>query len=67
MENIVPLELMAAGEVGHVVQVDGSPKQNFVRSNRCLKLSTNSPKAKPRRSWMSKETTLSPSDCLKWA
>lgn len=25
MENIVPLELMAAGEVGHVVQVDGSP------------------------------------------
>ena len=25
MENIVPLELMSAGEVGHVVQVDGSP------------------------------------------
>lgn len=25
MENIVPLDLMAAGEVGHVVQVDGSP------------------------------------------
>ena len=25
MENIVPLELMTAGEVGHVVQVDGSP------------------------------------------
>lgn len=24
MENIVPMELMAAGEVGHVVQVDGS-------------------------------------------
>lgn len=24
MENIVPLELMAVGEVGHVVQVDGS-------------------------------------------
>ncbi len=26
MENIVPLELMAAGEVGHVVQIDGSPE-----------------------------------------
>jgi ferrous iron transport protein A len=26
LENIVPLELMAAGEVGHVVQVDGSPE-----------------------------------------
>ncbi|TXT35027.1 MAG: ferrous iron transport protein A [Planctomycetota bacterium] len=25
MENIVPLELMAAGEMGHVVQMDGSP------------------------------------------
>ncbi len=25
MENIVPLELMACGEVGHVVQVDGPP------------------------------------------
>ncbi len=25
MENIVPIELMAAGEVGHVVQVDGAP------------------------------------------
>ena len=25
MENIVPLELMAAGEMGHVIQVDGSP------------------------------------------
>ena len=26
LENVVPLELMAAGEVGHVVQVDGSPE-----------------------------------------
>ncbi len=25
MENIVPLELMAAGEMGHVVQMEGSP------------------------------------------
>ena len=25
MENIVPLELMVCGEVGHVVQVDGPP------------------------------------------
>lgn len=25
MENIVPLDLMAAGEVGNVVQVEGSP------------------------------------------
>lgn len=24
LENIVPLDLMAAGEVGHVVQIDGS-------------------------------------------
>ena len=26
LENIVPMELMAAGEVGHVVQLDGTPE-----------------------------------------
>ena len=26
LENIVPLELMACGEFGHVVQVDGPPE-----------------------------------------